>query len=212
MLDQAREAVEGYFNSDGRSGRHILLGLVVTAGAAVAASALAARAAPPVAAEDDEREGAYIERARGAISIILPALASAATISALRVWNAPQSAARSTALRLWLGAQAVNALWLGVRPRRMAGQMLALADEDEAVWAARHQVRDHQPDHRHAVHRDKGLGYPVAGVDEALPAPGHRHHDVEGPSGRHVYPACRAPAFAARSAAAVADCRMAWCW
>ena len=149
MLEQAREAVEGYFNSDGRSGRHVLLGLVLTAGAAVAASALAARAAQPVALEDDEREGAYIERARGPLSVIVPALASAATISALRVWNAPRSAARSTALRLWLGAQAANALWLGVRPRRMAGQMLAAMTTAGLTAAYAHHAR--QVDRRSGV-------------------------------------------------------------
>ena len=149
MLDQARDAVEGYFNSDGRSGRHVLLGVVLTAGAAVAVSALAAGAAKPIAPEEDEREGAYIERARGPLSIILPALASAATISALRVWNAPSSAARSTALRLWLGAQAVNALLLGVRPRRMAGQMLAAMTTAGLTAAYAHHAR--QIDRRSGV-------------------------------------------------------------
>lgn len=119
MLDDAREVAEDLLNSEGRSSRHVTAGLLVTAGFALAASALATRAVRP------GRGPAITERPRGTLGLVLPAVFSATTLSALRVWNAPSTRDRSSALRLWGAAQALNALWLAARPRSLAGQIMA---------------------------------------------------------------------------------------
>lgn len=149
MIGRSRGMIDDFLNSEGRPGGHVLLGAGLAVGAALLATGLAARAARPLEPEEDRRDGTFIEKPRNPLGVILPALFSATTLSGLRVWNAPASAARASALRVWVGAQAINALWLAVRPRRMAGQMLAAMTSAGLAAAYAHYAR--QLDRRSGV-------------------------------------------------------------
>jgi benzodiazapine receptor len=129
-IASVRETVDGIANSRGRTLAHIGLGLALTAGA-VAASALIARANAPspdnpkVKAEYDQLEQPALKPPPVAFAVIWPPLFLALTLSGLRVWNAPPSRARTQALTLWGLVQALNALWMGLGPRRLGGQLTA---------------------------------------------------------------------------------------
>jgi tryptophan-rich sensory protein len=73
--------------------------------------------------------------------MIWPALFMALTLSGLRVWNAPPSAARTQALTLWGAVQALNAVWMALGPRRLGGQLAAavasLGTSTAYAWRAR---------------------------------------------------------------------------
>ena len=126
-IDDVREAAAEFLNSDGRSLGHVLLGAAVTAGFALFATALATGAITPRRTPHHLRgeEGPITERPTGALSLVLPAVFSATTLSALRVWNAPTQPGRNRTLGLWALAQGVNALWLAARPASLRGQMVA---------------------------------------------------------------------------------------
>ena len=73
--------------------------------------------------------------------MIWPPLYMALTLSGLRIWNAPRSAARTQALTLWGTVQALNAVWMALGPRRLGGGMAAavasLGTAGAYVWRAR---------------------------------------------------------------------------
>lgn len=126
----ARDAIDGLANSHGRSTRHLMIGLGVTAGA-VLASALIARANAPIPANPDVRkaydrlEPTPLQPPRSVFAVVWPPLFLALTISGLRIWNAPPSPARTQALTLWGAVQALNALWMALGPRHLGGQLAA---------------------------------------------------------------------------------------
>lgn len=131
-VDKLRETVRGQVdqiaNSRGRSIRHILLGLGITGGAVLVSALIAQRNAPTavhpdVKAEFDALNG--FKPPRAAFAVIWPPLFLALTISGLRIWNAPRSAARTQALTLWGAVQALNALWMALGPKRLGGQLAA---------------------------------------------------------------------------------------
>jgi tryptophan-rich sensory protein len=141
-----RDAVDGLANSRGRSARHILLGLGLTVGA-VALSAVIARMNAP-AEDNDEVYSDYEELVQPDIkppskvfALVWPPLFMALTLSGLRIWNAPRSAARTQALTLWGAVQALNAVWMALGPKRLGGQLAtAVASFGTAlayVWRAR---------------------------------------------------------------------------
>lgn len=142
----ARSAVDDIANSRGRSSRHLLLGLGLTAGA-VLASALIARANSPVPGNPEvERDYDRLEQPafsppKAAFSLVWPPLFLALTLSGLRVWNAPSSPARTQALTLWGVVQALNAVWMALGPRRLGGQLTAavvsLGTSAAYAWRAR---------------------------------------------------------------------------
>lgn len=125
---------------------HLGLGLGLTV-AAVGLSALIARANAPtednpeVYSDYEELEQPKIKPPRLAFSIIWPPLFLALTVSGLRIWNAPKSAARTQALTLWGFVQGLNALWMALGPRRLGGQLAtataALGTAGAYVWRAR---------------------------------------------------------------------------
>lgn len=126
----ARDAVDDIANSRGRSTRHLLVGLGLTAGA-VLASALIARANSPIP-DNPEAEHEYdhlkkpgFSPPKAAFGLIWPPLFLALTLSGLRVWNAPSSPERTQALTLWGTVQALNAVWMALGPRRLGGQLTA---------------------------------------------------------------------------------------
>lgn len=141
-----RGAVDGLANSRGRSMQHVLIGLGLTA-AAVGISALVARAHAPtedhpeVHSDYEELEQPKIKPPPFVFSLVWPPLFLALTLSGLRIWNAPKSAARTQALTLWGVVQSLNALWMALGPRRLGGQLAAataaLGTAGAYVWRAK---------------------------------------------------------------------------
>ncbi len=141
-----RGALDGLANSRGRSTRHILIGVGLTVGA-VAVSALVARMNAPtednyeVYSDYEELVQPEIKPPSKVFGAIWPPLFMALTLSGLRIWNAPQSAARTQALTLWGVAQALNAVWMALGPRRLGGQLAttvaSLGTALAYVWRAR---------------------------------------------------------------------------
>ncbi len=146
IAETARDAIDGFANSKGRSTRHLLLGLGLTAGA-VLASALIARANAPttdnpeVKRQYDQLDKPPITPPERAFSVIWPPLFMALTISGLRIWNAPPSPARTQALTLWGAVQALNAFWMAIGPRHLGGQLAtsvaSLGTSAAYAWRAR---------------------------------------------------------------------------
>jgi tryptophan-rich sensory protein len=141
-----RSAVDGLANSRGRSTRHLLLGLGVTAGAVVASAAIAKLNAPTddnprIKAQYDRLDQPAASPPPKAFALIWPPLFMALTVSGLRVWNAPRSPARSQALTLWGMVQALNAAWMALGPGRLGGQLAAavasLGASAAYAWRAR---------------------------------------------------------------------------
>jgi len=141
-----RGAVDSLANSRGRSMQHILVGLGLTVGA-VAVSALVARMNAPT--EDNyEVYSDYEELAQPefkpppkVFAAVWPPLYLTLTLSGLRIWNAPRSAARTQALTLWGMVQALNAVWMALGPKRLGGQLAAaiasFGTASAYVWRAR---------------------------------------------------------------------------
>jgi tryptophan-rich sensory protein len=146
MTPSVRGTVDRLANSRGRSTEHLLIGLA-TAGGAVLASAMVARLNAPTPDHPDLRE-AYealdqpgFKPPPAVFSAVWPPLFLALTLSGVRVWNAPKSVQRTQALGLWGAVQALNAVWMALGPRRLAGQLAAalasVAASAAYVWRAR---------------------------------------------------------------------------
>lgn len=124
-----RGAVDSLANSRGRSTPHILIGLGLMA-SAVLASALIAQANAPteshprIYADYQALEHPRFTPPRPVFFYVWPPLFLALTLSGLRVWNAPRSAARTQALSLWTSVQGLNALWMALGPRRLRSQLV----------------------------------------------------------------------------------------
>jgi len=127
VFDDVQDRATDLLNSEGRSGVHVATGIVLTVGFALLATAIASGTLKPKRTMRHVRDRAapVQEKPQGAFSLILPAVFSATTLSAVRVWNAPTSRERSLAMGLWFAAQTVNAVWLGLRPASMRSQIAA---------------------------------------------------------------------------------------
>jgi len=146
MPSRVRGAVDSLANSRGRSTEHLLIGLGVTA-AAVLGSALVARMNTPtpdnpeIWSDYEALDQPAFKPPRPVFSLVWPPLFLALTVSGLRIWNAPKSAARSQALALWGAVQALNALWMALGPRRLSGQLAtavtSLGASIAYLWRAR---------------------------------------------------------------------------
>jgi tryptophan-rich sensory protein len=146
IAESARDAIDGFANSRGRSTRHLLIGVGLTAGA-VLASALIARANAPttdnpdIKRDYDQLEKPPITPPERAFSVIWPPLFMALTLSGLRIWNAPPSPARTQALTLWGAVQALNAVSMAIGPRHLGGQLAtsvaSLGTSAVYAWRAR---------------------------------------------------------------------------
>ncbi len=147
-LDTARDQAADFLNAEGRDWTHVALGLALTAGFALAATTAASkliRPQPRRALQPLGGDAPITERPRGPISLILPAMFSATTLSAVRVWNAPARPERRTAMALWVAAQAVSAIWLAVRPTRLTTQILAATSSASLAAAFAHEARKLDP-------------------------------------------------------------------
>lgn len=142
-LDDARDAAADFLNAEGRPAGHVLLGVALTVGFALAATAFASRTVRPrprsrSLANDD---APITERPRGPLSLILPAVFSVTTLSAVRVWNAPPARERTVAMTLWAAAQALNAVWIALRPAGRNLQILAAMSSAGLAAAFAHEAR-----------------------------------------------------------------------
>lgn len=144
-LDDAREAAADFLNAEGRDLRHVLLGVAVTAGFALAATAFATRTVGPRPARLADGAAPITERPRGPLSLILPAVFSVTTLSALRVWNAPPARERTVAMTLWAAAQALNAVWIALRPGSRNLQIAAAMSSAGLAAAFAHEARKIDP-------------------------------------------------------------------
>ncbi|MEQ7155689.1 tryptophan-rich sensory protein [Brevundimonas aurifodinae] len=147
-LDDIKDAAAGFLNADERDAGHVALGVAVTVGFALLATALASGAIGPrrrTTAQVIERDGPITERPRGTFSLLLPAVFSATTLSAVRVWNAPARPERTTAMVLWAGAQAINALWIALRPASRGMQIAAAMTSAGLAAAFAHEARKLDP-------------------------------------------------------------------
>jgi len=142
-IDDVRDAATDLLNSEGRSAVHVVTGVVLTAGFVLLATGLASGALRPkrTMKQVRGRDLPITEKPRGAFSLILPAMFSATTLSAVRVWNAPARPERTRAMGLWLAAQTVNAVWLGLRPVSMWKQVAAAMSTAGLAAAFAHEAR-----------------------------------------------------------------------
>ena len=130
IRDAVRDTLDDVADAGGRSVRHILLGVAVTAGAVALSAVVARRLAPPpetteARPDDDEPERTGFKPRRAVFAVVWPPLFLALTLSGLRIWNAPRSPARTQALTLWGMVQALNAIWMALGPKRLGGQLAA---------------------------------------------------------------------------------------
>ncbi|MGH6977741.1 MAG: tryptophan-rich sensory protein, partial [Brevundimonas sp.] len=143
-LDTARDHAADFLNAEGRNWTHVAMGVALTAGFALAATTAASkliRPQPRRALQPLSGDAPITERPRGPLSLILPAMFSATTLSAVRVWNAPARPERRTAISLWIAAQAVSAVWLAVRPTRRSTQIAAAMSSAGLAAAFAHEAR-----------------------------------------------------------------------
>ncbi|HEY0053531.1 MAG TPA: tryptophan-rich sensory protein [Caulobacteraceae bacterium] len=128
-LDKGREAARHMLNADDRTTGHVLLGIGLVVGAALLAGAVAEREARKIDAsgrrERYTRTLGVVEAPKNWLAVVAPALLSATTLSAVRVWNAPAGPQRSMALGLWAALQALNTVWMATRPRRTWHQVVS---------------------------------------------------------------------------------------
>jgi len=141
VFDDAREAATGFLNAEGRNPGHVLLGVGLTVGFALAATLFATRTLSPTRDEPGDDAAPVTERPRGPLSLILPAVFSVTTLSAVRVWNAPHARERTVAMGLWAGAQALNAVWIALRPAGRAMQIAAAMSSAGMAAAFAHEAR-----------------------------------------------------------------------
>lgn len=147
-LDDIREAATDFLNADERDLGHVALGVAVTVGFALLATAVASGAIGPrrrTVAQVRDGAAPVTERPRGALSLVLPAVFSATTLSAVRVWNAPARPERTSAMILWAGAQAINAVWIALRPASRGMQIAAAMTSAGLAAAFAHEARKLDP-------------------------------------------------------------------
>ncbi|HYC73796.1 tryptophan-rich sensory protein [Brevundimonas sp.] len=140
-LDDAREAATDFLNAEGRHPGHVALGIALTVGFALAATVFASRTVRARPRQLAEGDAPITERPRGPLSLILPAVFSVTTLSAVRVWNAPASRERGVAMTLWAAAQALNAVWIAMRPAGRALQIGAAMSSAGLAAAFAHEAR-----------------------------------------------------------------------
>ena len=140
-IDDARDAAAGFLNAHDRHPGHVLLGVALTVGFALAATAFARKTITPHPQRLGEDDNPITERPRGPLSLILPAVFSATTLSAVRVWNAPSAKERNRAMGLWAAAQALNAVWIALRPASRGLQIAAAMSSAGMAAAFAHEAR-----------------------------------------------------------------------
>lgn len=141
VLDDARDAATEFLNAEGRGTGHVLLGVALTVGFALAATVFARQTIRPRPEHLANDDAPNTERPRGPLSLILPAVFSVTTLSAVRVWNAPPARERTIAMGLWAAAQALNAVWIAMRPASRSLQIAAAMSTAGMAAAFAHEAR-----------------------------------------------------------------------
>ena len=144
-IDDVQDAAASFLNAEGRNPAHVLLGVAVTVGFALAATLLARRTIAPRPMNLADGDAPITERPRGPLSLILPAVFSVTTLSAVRVWNSPARPERTTAMGLWAAAQALNAVWIALRPASPGLQIAAAMSSAGLAAAFAHEARKLDP-------------------------------------------------------------------
>jgi translocator protein len=120
LIDTARDKAEDFLNAGDRGWDHVAKGALLTVGFAVAVTVLAREIAPKQSARTFSRR---MKNEMKAGNWLMPAVFSANSLSALRVWNSPARKGRTTAMGLWALAQTANAWWLAARPQNRWSQI-----------------------------------------------------------------------------------------
>ena len=120
VVDGARARVVDGLNAEGRSLAHVTTGLVICT-ALIGLVTAASVARPQPVAPGDEPSRHPVLRA------VWPSLFSLTTLAALRIWNAPASAARTRALGLWGVLQTSNLFMTLWRPKARRERIAAAA-------------------------------------------------------------------------------------
>ena len=141
IFDDARDAAGDFLNANERDIGHVVLGVAVTIGFALGATLLARTTIRPRPVHLAEGDAPITERPRGPLSLILPAVFSVTTLSAVRVWNAPARPERTAAMGLWAAAQALNAVWIAMRPTSRNLQIAAAMSSAGLAAAFAHEAR-----------------------------------------------------------------------
>ena len=115
LLDTARDKADEFLNIGHRDWGHVATGALLTAGFALAVTVLAREIAPDQTPRTFSRQ---MKREVKSGNWLMPAVFSANSLSALRVWNSPAKKGRVTAMGLWALAQTANAWWLAARPQK----------------------------------------------------------------------------------------------
>jgi len=128
MLQEIGDQFQGLINARGRRPQHVLEGLALCAGAVVVSAAIAAKLAP--GKTNPKRQAQYaqldkpsFEPPKKAFAVIWPPLFLTLTLSGVRIWNAPASAARTRALGLWGLVQAMNAATMAWGPKNQTATL-----------------------------------------------------------------------------------------
>ncbi|WP_292050967.1 MULTISPECIES: TspO protein [unclassified Brevundimonas] len=120
LIDTARDKADEFLNIGSRDWGHVATGALLTAGFALAVTVLAREIAP------EQTPRTFSRRMRNEVKAgnwLMPAVFSANSLSALRVWNSPAQKGRVTAMGLWALAQTANAWWLAARPQKRWSQI-----------------------------------------------------------------------------------------
>ena len=120
---------------------HVAIGVAVTVGFALGAAYFARQSIRPRPRRRANQDAPITELPRGPLSLILPAVFSVTTLSAVRVWNAPARPERTAAMGLWAAAQAINAVWIAVRPTSRSLQIAAAMSSAGMAAAFAHEAR-----------------------------------------------------------------------
>lgn len=120
LIDTARDKADELLNIGNRDISHVVTGALLTAGFALAVTVLAREIAP------EQTPKAFGRRMKNEVKAgnwLMPAVFSANTLAAIRVWNSPAKKGRVSAMGLWAMAQTANAWWLAARPQNRWSQI-----------------------------------------------------------------------------------------
>ncbi len=125
MHARYRQVDDGRAAGRGPAARQVAAGLALTAAAVLASALIAGLGAAGAGDPDENAARPAFAPPKAIFGVVWPPLFIALTLSGLRLWNAPASAARTRALSLWTAIQGLNALWMALGPRRLGGRLTA---------------------------------------------------------------------------------------
>jgi len=122
LIDTARDKAGSYLNAGGHNWQYVAVGGLLAVSFTLAVTALANEIAPN---QSSRRVSGNVKSHIKTGNLLLPAVFSTNTLSAIRVWNAPKGYRRSSAMCLWSLAQVANIWWATSRPQRLWGQIFS---------------------------------------------------------------------------------------